>query len=460
MLGFLVIGLGLVVLEPSIILGFPHTDYRISQRIAHSIDGFSSDDPETAQRLAQFQLPPGAKGWVVFLDGKVSPVGATTGALPVNIPESAWSGTRSHLIVGDPKPVYQFGPLYDSRKRQVGVSVLDGTRPHPPPSIVTIWLPIIGLFLFGLLGALMLTLLVMGRFDKPLLAFRRYLQLYGTVSPEPIHRTPLEFRDLSEALNQMKGRMDVAQDSLRVAMRKATEAERVREEFLADVSHGLGTPLGVVQGWLGFLSDSLVVDETERRKLFEKIVQELKRIDQMVERMDRLAEWEQVKPEIRLTEFSLQEPLTEVLRVLEPQFEALGIRVVREDLSEIHVLADRGWTREILQVFLENVCRHGKSATTVEIKACRQDHRVVVTIKDDGTGIKPELLATLSQRYAPGAAGSGLGLAMAKKLTQNQGGSLQIESKPNEGTTVRFSLPDTQMSPKHLPSSETSPPSR
>lgn len=252
-----------------------------------------------------------------------------------------------------------------------------------------------------------------------------------------------ELGELARGINEMADRLQESLVTLRREKDRAERAESSRREFLADVSHNLGTPLAAVQGWVTLLVDGIVTDDAERLELLHKIRRELHYVSRTVLQLLDLSRWEGTGPVLRFEEFPLIEPLMEVAESLQDSAEEAGTELQFEGLDPaLRVRGDRSRVRELFQIFLENAVEHAGRGALVVVRLEPREGRLHVRLSDDGVGIAPERLARMRQRNQPsGGRGSGLGLAIAYKLAEGHGGDLEIRSIPGEGTTVTFTLP-------------------
>lgn len=232
------------------------------------------------------------------------------------------------------------------------------------------------------------------------------------------------------------------------AAREAREAERLRSELLATLSHELRMPLTAIKGY----TTALLLDEVAWSE--EKQVEFLHLIDEECDNMSVL-----------LTDI-LDSSLTEVEQLtMQPQ--AVRIDKVAEEVStEIQrrtdshhlvvdfpsgfpiVKADPHWIKQVFRNILENAIKYSPQGGLVVIRGEKRPEDVVVNIADQGIGISPENLIPLFEKYfrvkSPKGVhvpGMGLGLPIARTIVEAHGGRIWAESKEGQGTTVSFSLP-------------------
>jgi signal transduction histidine kinase len=116
---------------------------------------------------------------------------------------------------------------------------------------------------------------------------------------------------------------------------------------------------------------------------------------------------------------------------------------VRVETQAAHLDADPARIRQALANLVSNALRHSARGGLVEVVLERSPNPTVLSVRDDGPGIAPELLPRVFERFVrgPESVGSGLGLPIVADIAAAHGGSATIESPPGGGTTVRLLLP-------------------
>ena len=257
-------------------------------------------------------------------------------------------------------------------------------------------------------------------------------------SKDEVAHLTSSFRNMSDQLIQIKVQQDKLVEDLG---QKNTELER----FAYTVSHDLKSPLVTVSGFIGILERDIAAgDETRIREDIQTI---LSATDTMATLLEDLLELSrvgrQVNPpqEISLTELS------------QGAVDALQISI-REHKAEIKVqpdmpavYADKLRIAEVIQNLMENAIKFSVEGTEphVEISATREQDKVLVLFKDNGIGIEPRYHDTvfgLFDRLDSNIPGTGVGLALVKRIVEIHGGQISIESTGNgQGSTFCFSLP-------------------
>jgi two-component system, OmpR family, sensor histidine kinase BaeS len=216
--------------------------------------------------------------------------------------------------------------------------------------------------------------------------------------------------------------------------RAFAEQDRLRRQLLADVAHELRTPLAILQGRIEGLLDGVYPrDESHLAELLD----ETRHLSRLVEDLGTLAHAEAGALELRKESIDLGDLVRDVAASL-PR--PVDVRVPA-DLPAVEV--DPVRIRQVLLNLLANALRHTPPEGTVAVEVEAQPQRLLIRVRDSGSGIAPEDLPRIFERFQKGSdsGGSGLGLAIARKLVLAHGGDIGIESAPGQGTEVRVALP-------------------
>jgi signal transduction histidine kinase len=213
---------------------------------------------------------------------------------------------------------------------------------------------------------------------------------------------------------------------------------RMREELIANVSHELRTPLTSTIGFLQTLERGNFADDPERRREFLALARrEAERLGRLVQELLELARLERgivaLEPETL--------PLARLVEEAATRIEVPENRRVRPDVpADISARVDRDRILQVLTNLLQNAVLHGEGTITV---TGRDDgERICVDVTDEGPGIAPEHVADLFvpfARWSQRPDSSGLGLAIARRLAEAHGGSLDYRP-PSDGVPHAFVL--------------------
>jgi two-component system phosphate regulon sensor histidine kinase PhoR len=223
--------------------------------------------------------------------------------------------------------------------------------------------------------------------------------------------------------------------------------ENVRRDFVANVSHELRTPLTVIAGFTETLAEEGVPPE-KRRQFSEMILTNTTRMQRIVDDLLDLSRIESGGWVPNPVPLDIEAVAQDVLTGLRVSAEAKGIALeVRIDPLAREVFADRTALRQILSNLLENAVRYtSQGAVTVSTEPAPGG--INLSVSDTGTGIPPEHLARIFERFyradsgrSRESGGTGLGLAIVRHLVEAHGGKVEAESIADRGTTMRVFFP-------------------
>lgn len=215
------------------------------------------------------------------------------------------------------------------------------------------------------------------------------------------------------------------------------EQDRLRRQSMADVAHELRTPLAILQGRLEGLLDGVYPrDEAHLTELLA----ETRHLSRLVDDLGTLAHAEAGALELRKEPVDLGDLIRDVAATAAVPLRPVVVEMPA-DLPSIE--ADPVRLRQVLLNLLANAMRHTPPEGAVTIEAQLQPQKVLIRVRDTGSGVAPEDLPRLFERFQKGSGsrGSGLGLPIARKLVLAHGGDIGVESVLGQGTVVTVSLP-------------------
>ncbi|WP_071515370.1 ATP-binding protein [Geitlerinema sp. PCC 9228] len=319
-----------------------------------------------------------------------------------------------------------------------------------------------GVLLLGLLAAnFLVTLYLAPRLlARPLERLGEYalnVQCHTTTEPVPNNFRVREFNQLAEALNTMVDRLKTWAEELNAAWHEAKVANRLKNEFLANISHELRTPLNAIIGSIRLIRDGFCDDrEEEMGFLIEADEAAIHLLDLISDLLD-LAKIEAGKLSIHLQSVNLQEVLDEAVESQKNHIQEKGLQLYEQKSSQkLQVKADPSRLQQIFFNIINNAIKFtekGSITISTEVKKLGSEtnskFQVLVTIQDTGIGIDPNLQSQLFQPFVMvdgsttrSHGGTGLGLAISRNLVELMGGRIVLESPgKNQGTTVTIGLP-------------------
>lgn len=222
-------------------------------------------------------------------------------------------------------------------------------------------------------------------------------------------------------------------------------AEKLRREFTANVSHELKTPL---QGIIGSaeLIESGMVKAADMPRFVGHIREEAQRLVCLVNDIIRLSQLDEGDslPTERVDLLAVAE---EAAADLSEAAKARNISLLAEGES-VFVFGIKRLLYEVIYNLGENAVKYNVENGNVLISVAKEENSAVLTVKDSGIGIAPEHQSRIFERFyrvdkshSKASGGTGLGLSIVKHAMQRHGGKIELESEPGKGTTIRVILP-------------------
>lgn len=222
--------------------------------------------------------------------------------------------------------------------------------------------------------------------------------------------------------------------------------EQMRREFTANVSHELKTPLHAISGYAELLMNNLVKTD-DVPEFSNKIYTETQRMVRLVEDIIRLSHLDEGVPDLNTENVDLYEIAQQTAQELSAETDAAGVSL-RVEGETAKVCGYPSLLHEIVRNLAENAIKYNHENGDVLVTVKPKDSRCILTVADHGIGISHEDLNRIFERFyrvdkshSRASGGTGLGLSIVKHAVQIHRGTINVDSKVGEGTTITVSLP-------------------
>ncbi len=252
-----------------------------------------------------------------------------------------------------------------------------------------------------------------------------------------------------------------------VTAERETEQERERlghlkAEFIAGVSHELRTPLASVMGYTEVLLDGNTGELSPLQHEFLRAAYtSAERLKGLLDDLLDVTRMETGRFRLWIETFTPEELVREVVAEMEPSAQRVGVTLMADIAPDLRPIeADPRRLRQALRHLVENALKFTPRGGLVQVLArARQLNELLIEVRDTGMGVHPEDVHNLFQRFYQGRnalgqnrGGTGLGLYVTRMVAEAHGGTAEVESTLNQGSTFRLLLPLTQpeSEPAHL----------
>ncbi|MCE5049213.1 HAMP domain-containing protein [Staphylococcus haemolyticus] len=225
--------------------------------------------------------------------------------------------------------------------------------------------------------------------------------------------------------------------------------DQMKKDFIANVSHELRTPISLLQGYTESIVDGIVTEPEEIRDSLSIVLDETKRLNRLVNELLNVARMDAEGLTVNKEKQPIKPLLSKMQMKYRQQAEDLELNMslepnIGDELWEYD--ADR--IDQVLTNLIDNATRYTQPGDSISITTTTDDSYQTLYIKDTGSGISPEHLELVFDRFykveasrTRGKQGTGLGLFICKMIIEEHGGTIKVESEVNKGTTFIIKLP-------------------
>ena len=365
--------------------------------------------------------------------------------MPPHIKEKVEEGFSGKRFV-----IEEYNPMLDGIMLTVGQPVRDSQGNikavlllHSPVSGLheAVWaglrILLISLVVALVLG-MMLSVVLSWRFTKPLGLMKRIAER-------------LADRDYSargnitqnDEIGELARTLDVLAERLELADAESQKLEKLRREFIANISHELRTPVTVIRGSLEALRDGVVTEKADVEEFHEQMYKESLFLQRLINDLLDLSRLQNADFPIEKAPLNIVDVMNDAVRSSRQLGQDKNLKIKGSADKDVYMLnGDYGRLRQMLLVFLHNSVKFSPEGAAIEVRL--EGNRL--SVADHGCGMKAEDVPHAFDRFYKARnehnkSGSGLGLAIAKQIAERHGIKLDLTSTEGEGTTITVLLP-------------------
>ena len=229
--------------------------------------------------------------------------------------------------------------------------------------------------------------------------------------------------------------------------RKLRREEQNTKSLVTDISHQLKTPLASLK--MSYeLADSPELTAEEHAEFTRKEREEVSRMESLLGVFSQLTRLESGMIQIRPENSSLKKTISEAVGSIYMKAFEKGIDISLEEFPDVMIPHDPRWTAEVILNILDNAVKYSPSGTAVSIRVSALASYMMVEISDQGIGIPASDIQNIFKRFYRGSApevksadGSGVGLYLARRILEEQGGTICVKTGTDGGSTFALTLP-------------------
>ena len=235
--------------------------------------------------------------------------------------------------------------------------------------------------------------------------------------------------------------LDPLVERLRTQHTDILSAAKARQDFTANVSHELKTPLTAISGYAELLEGGMVGAEKQNH-FYQEIRKNADRLLALINDILRLSDLDRKDSELHFTEVDLYETVSECMEVLSVNAKQRNVTIELEGKTSI-VCGNKDMLKELVENLGQNAIRYNNPNGKVKISVGTIDGQVALTVKDNGIGIPVSEQQRIFERFyrvdksrSKATGGTGLGLAIVKHIVEIHDAKIELDSAPGVGTTI------------------------
>ena len=337
---------------------------------------------------------------------------------------SVWVGYYTHAVI--------------SSGEQKGVLVLSAPVQDIVDNVseVTLWLSVFSLVFTLIVSAI--TFFLSNNLTLSIRKFNRAIAKMsgGDFSVRVDENEIAEFGELAKAFNMMSEKLE--------------NLDASRNQFVSDASHELKTPLASMK----ILSESLIDQPDVPKEVYQEFMgdinNEVDRLSLVINDLLTLVKTDKGADTLCLNSVDLSKLIRKITGTLAPLARKKHITVSYEYVDTV-LMGDELRLQQVFTNLIDNAIKYSPEDTVVSVSLTQSLNNAIITVQDQGIGMAPEDVSRIFERFyrvdkgrSRQAGGTGLGLSIVKQIVEQHGGSIEVKSVINEGTTFTVTLPLNQ----------------
>lgn len=289
--------------------------------------------------------------------------------------------------------------------------------------------------LIGILFASILGYLLSKRFIKPLQTANEAIDTLASGN----YNVALQ-KTTNDEIGTLSDNITILSKRLHKAKTQSDNLEKMRQNFISDITHELRTPVTVIRGLAEGIKDGLY----DGKDVSDQIITETMAMQRLIKDLLELSKLEDPDFTVDKQTIELHDLLHDVCRSAKPLIEPKKLSITC-DLEEgtWTLNADHQRLRQMLMIVLDNAVKFSPANASIQISAKQAQGKVTLSITDHGEGMSEAQLKTLFVRYHT-TEGNGIGLALCKKIADRHDIKIDVQSTPKLGTIFTFNIPIQQ----------------
>lgn len=239
----------------------------------------------------------------------------------------------------------------------------------------------------------------------------------------------------NDEIGLLAGNIDELFVQLSNVERDREKLDKMRQDFVSNISHELRTPVTVLKGSLEVLEKGLITEPNEMQEYFHQMMADTVHLQRLVNDLLELSRLQNTNFQIQKTQLNLTDIIKDAIRSMQRIAQQKQVEIQLENqVGNICLQGDYGRLRQMFVIILDNAVKFSPSNKKVMVNMFQKEHNYVISVSDCGPGIPPEDIPYVFDRFykessEQNKSGSGLGLPIAKQIAERHNMTIECESK-------------------------------
>lgn len=281
--------------------------------------------------------------------------------------------------------------------------------------------------------------------EKPLVESEKaenYFKIFAARAANELERLQEE-REVTQHRENLKKLVDEKSTLLDQAKKLVEHASRTKSEFLSRMTFELRIPMNSILGYASLLREGEDKLSPEQQKFIDNIIHAGWRLDNLISEMLDISLIEAGELKTNDVKCHVVDAVSECIKIFEPPAKQRGINIVclYDTSAETYILADKDRLKQVLTNLLSNAVKFNRDKSLVRVKIVPVNNKIQISITDKGVGIEKDDLQKVFDKFErldadeSWVGGTGIGLAITKRLVEHMGGEIGVESEVGKGST-------------------------
>ena len=369
----------------------------------------------------------------------------------IELAEKTFLGEEGNSIEKDYMIAYS--PVFGKNRDIIGAVILKRPISFLNSNIKNIIILIMVSILIAILLSVMIGILVSGKMINSLANIKDTISKISKGEfgvKVGINRND-EIGELRKSVDHMSQMLENLEEERTKTEQERYKLEKMRDEFISNISHELRTPVTVIRSMIEALSDEVFTDEEEKSEMIEKIKDESIYMQRLVNDTLELSRLQNSEFKIDFEEINILDVVSDAIRTIRQIAKSKDIEVVLKvdnENSAIYVNGDYMRLRQLIIILGDNAIKFSENGEKVEISVEKVDKKIRISVKDYGCGIDGKYKEDIFERFSKSKdesnkVGTGLGLAIAQNIAMRHESLIVVESKVGKGSNFYFDIETT-----------------